>query len=196
MRWPWVSLRSYELLERNTVRALDFASSRAEKAEADLAAAREAFRNERHAERDDFEARMRAATETIATLREQKATAVATIEHLTAERAHDKEIITVLGADLAEMEDAAVKAVAAAQLEARAPKRSKLTQAIRDNARMPDGTIDRRLVNHFRAEANKQLNKNVKEEDVIASLSQWQTTENANQITADRMADLADKAIV
>lgn len=123
-------------------------------------------------------------TETIATLREQKVAAAAAIDRLTTER------------DKARTELTNATTALAGQLETKAPKRSKLTQAIRDNARMPDGTIDRRLVNHFRAEANKQLNKNVKEEDVIASLSQWQTTENANQITADRMADLADEAIV
>ena len=34
MRWPWVSRAAYEALERRTIRALDFAAARAEKAEA------------------------------------------------------------------------------------------------------------------------------------------------------------------
>lgn len=180
---------SYESLERNTTRALDFVAERAERAEANLVTAHESFRNERHAERDDFERRMATARETIAQLREQKATAIATIEHLTAERAHDKQIIIELGADLAEMEAREAKA-------ATPPKRSKLTQAIRDNARLPDGTIDRRLVSHFRGEANKLMNQGVKEAEVIESLGQWQSTETTDGITADRMADLADEEAV
>lgn len=85
----------------------------------------------------------------------------------------------------------AVRAEQTARHQAPAGK-SKLTQAIRDNARGPDGTIDRRLVGHFRTEANKLLRQGVSEDEVIASLSQWQTTERADQMTADRMADAFD----
>lgn len=67
------------------------------------------------------------------------------------------------------------------------PKRSRLTRAIRDQARQPDGTIDRRLLSHFRGEANKLLRQHKKEEDIIESLSTWQTTENADQISVEKI---------
>jgi hypothetical protein len=71
-------------------------------------------------------------------------------------------------------------------------ERSKLTQAIRDQARQPDGSIDPRLVNHFRREANRLLNSGAKEKDVIEQISQWQTTEHQDALSPELMAALAE----
>lgn len=72
-------------------------------------------------------------------------------------------------------------------------QRSRLTQAIREQARMPNGSIDQRLLAHFRAVANQRLNDGQDIEDVIAGLSEWDTTERRSGLTADRMADLAEE---
>lgn len=113
--------------------------------------------------------------ETIATLTQEKADLQGALHR-------ERQECDVLRVQVANLTEALTPA---------ARKRSKLTQAIRDNARMPDGTIDRRLVNHFRSQANALLNQGMKEPQVIESLSQWQTTERADQITADRMVAMA-----
>lgn len=75
-----------------------------------------------------------------------------------------------------------------AELEAKMPAaRSKLTDAIREQARQPDGRIDPRLVAHFRGEANKLLRQNKDVDEVIEMLGEWQTTETTDQPTVERI---------
>lgn len=95
--------------------------------------------------------------------------------------------LTVANARVVSLE-AAQQVVASAKRE-----RSKLTQAIRDQSRQPDGSIDPRLVNHFRREANRLLNSGSKEKDVIEQISQWQTTERSDALSPDLMAAMAEE---
>lgn len=74
--------------------------------------------------------------------------------------------------------------------------KSKLTTAIRDQARLPDGSIDRRLLSYFRGEANRLMREGMAESDIIDSLGQWQTTEQEDRPTAERIvASFNDSAL-
>lgn len=67
----------------------------------------------------------------------------------------------------------------------RTNEKSRLTTAIRDLARQPDGSIDRRLLSHFRGQAN-QLRREGKDTDaIIEALGEWQTTERVDALSAD-----------
>lgn len=67
---------------------------------------------------------------------------------------------------------------------------SKLTRAIRDLARQPDGSIDPRLIRHFRSRANELLSDGAERDTdaVINELGSWDTSDR--MFTADRIADL------
>lgn len=86
-----------------------------------------------------------------------------------------------------------------AELTTPAPKpvgKSKLTTAIRDQARLPDGSIDRRLLSYFRGEANRLMRSGMREDVIIESLGQWQTTEQDDRPTAERIvASFNDSAL-
>jgi hypothetical protein len=168
-RWPWVS--------RST---LDAALAAERERTATMARYGDTLTEMAEERATRAENALAAANEMVATLREQKAASQAVIASQTRELAIAYEQITALQI----------------QATSRAPKHSKLTQAIRDNARGPDGTIDRRLVNHFRTEANKLLRQNMDEDAVIESLSTWQTTETTDRMTPDRMADTFDAPVV
>lgn len=171
MKWPWVSRAAYEAAIRSHRDSLSEHVSTLDR----IQQKSDAFQAAHDQVVAVADKRYSDLQEVVATLREQKSAASVTIQRLTDDLAAAREALAARPAQ---------------------PRRSKLTQAIRDNARMPDGTIDRRLVGHFRSEANKLLRQNVKEEDVIASLSNWQTTERADQMTADRMADAFDAEAV
>lgn len=72
-----------------------------------------------------------------------------------------------------------------------ARSKSRITQAIRDQARMPDGSIDRRLVGYFRSRANQLRTEGFDDDEIVSALGQWQTTESAHSLTPDRMAALS-----
>lgn len=76
----------------------------------------------------------------------------------------------------------------AAKSEPVEQQRSKLTQTIRDLARQPDGTIDRRLLSHFRGEANKLQRDGKTVDEIITDISTWQTTERGEDaLTVEAM---------
>lgn len=74
-----------------------------------------------------------------------------------------------------EAQRAAVTQAQTAQTETR--ERSQLTTAIREQARGPDGTVDPRLVNHFRGVANQLRLEGATVEEIIERIGQWRTTE-------------------
>lgn len=108
-------------------------------------------------------------------------------ETLTAEK--DRQIAR-LEAELAARDQKEAEVTAKVQTIQR--QRSKLTQAIRQQARQPDGTLDSRLANYLRDQANAML-REVPEvtdkviEDVIQRISTWDDTETANRLTAEAM---------
>lgn len=69
-------------------------------------------------------------------------------------------------------------------------KVSKLTQAIRSNARGPDGRIDRRLLGYFRNRANDLRAQGLSTDEITEEIGTWQTTETTDAMTPERMAAL------
>jgi hypothetical protein len=179
-------------LERNTIRALDFASQRAEDAEAHAAAVKANWAEDRSIQQAQY-------NDLGAILRAVQAKAVADItalnESFRAERhaerdgfeARMQDVCATVGRLQGELDRANAELSRLTTKPEPQAARSKLTQAIRDNARMPDGTIDRRLVSHFRGQANRLINEGMGVEEVIESLGTWQTTERDDAMTADKI---------
>lgn len=73
------------------------------------------------------------------------------------------------------------------------PRRSKLTEAIREQATLPDGTIDPRLLNHFRARANSLRRQGKKEGEIIEAIGIWQVTgKGESEMTVDAIVSSFD----
>jgi hypothetical protein len=84
-----------------------------------------------------------------------------------------------------------------AQMTALAPAsatrgQSALTTAIRDLSRQADGSIDQRLVNHFRQRANELERDGMAVDDVISTISVWDDSETTSRMTADAIATMAE----
>lgn len=96
----------------------------------------------------------------------------------------------------------AQEAARAATVQRVASQRSQLTQAIREQARMPDGSLDRRLLDFLRAKANALIldatsdGSGVTDElirDVIGRIQSWESSEHGTRrMTADSIASMSE----
>lgn len=77
------------------------------------------------------------------------------------------------------------------------PKKSDLTQAIRDQSRRPDETIDPGLVRLFSRRARELKRQGKSEEEVIEAIENgWATTQDSDQVTAEAiMAKFTDEEL-